>query len=488
MSTEPSGPPDPHPARETAPAAVDATALPTQRRTLTTLAATQVLSGVGVASGIAVAPLVASALSGSDAIAGLTSTSGVVGAALVALPLAQVAGRRGRRPSLLLGFGLATGGAVLATVAVLLGSWPLLVVAMLLFGSGTAAGLASRFAATDLATPQRRARDLSVVVWATTVGSVVGPTLAGVADRVAGPALRLGDAHAEHGSTAGSTAPSAAPFVLATLAFALAATVVAVWLRPDPLLASRAPSGAGAAGPVAEGSGAAGSGAGGSGAGGSGAAGGDGGAPGAGGAPGPASWRDGLRAGWAVVAASPTARLALGAIVLSHLVMVGLMSMTPVHMNHGGATLQVVGLVISAHIAGMYALSPVVGWLADRLGHARVLYAGGALLLAAAVVVAGAPGEDSARLTAGLVLLGLGWSCGLVAGSALLVDATPGPSRTAVQGLSDLAMNTGGAVGGILAGAIIGFSSYGALAWGAAVLVVVCAVVAAPLARRAALR
>lgn len=479
MSTESSQAPDPHPAREPAPTVVDAPALPTQRRTLTTLAATQVLSGVGVASGIAVAPLVASALSGSDAIAGLTSTSGVVGAALVALPLAQVAGRRGRRPSLLLGFGLATGGAVLATVAVLLGSWPLLVVAMLLFGSGTAAGLASRFAATDLATPQRRARDLSVVVWATTVGSVVGPTLAGVADRVAGPALRLGDAHAQHGSAA----PSAAPFVLATLAFALAATVVAVWLRPDPLLASRAPSGAGAAGSVAEGSGAAGSGAAGSG-----AAGGDGGAPGAGGAPGPASWRDGLRAGWAVVAASPTARLALGAIVLSHLVMVGLMSMTPVHMNHGGATLQVVGLVISAHIAGMYALSPVVGWLADRLGHARVLYAGGALLLAAAVVVAGAPGEDSARLTVGLVLLGLGWSCGLVAGSALLVDATPGPSRTAVQGLSDLAMNTGGAVGGILAGAIIGFSSYGALAWGAAVLVVVCAAVAAPLARRAALR
>ncbi|UKJ66129.1 MFS transporter [Cellulosimicrobium cellulans] len=435
--------------------APDDPALPTQRRTLTTLAATQVLSGVGVASGIAVAPLVASALSGSDAIAGLTSTSGVVGAALVALPLAHVAGQRGRRPSLLLGFGVATGGAVLATVAVLVGAWPLLVVAMLLFGSGTAAGLASRFAATDLATPQRRARDLSVVVWATTVGSVVGPTLAGLADRVAGPGLRLGDAHAQHGSTA----PSAAPFLLAAVAFALAAAVVAVWLRPDPLLASRTtPDEAGAV-------------------------------PGSGPGDGKgSSWRDGLRAGWAVVSASPTARLALGAIVLSHLVMVGLMSMTPVHMNHGGATLQVVGLVISAHIAGMYALSPVVGWLADRVGHARVLYVGGALLLAAAVVVAGAPGEDSARLTVGLVLLGLGWSCGLVAGSALLVDATPGPSRTSVQGLSDLAMNTGGAVGGILAGAIIGFSSYGALAWGAAALVVVCAVVAAPLARRAALR
>lgn len=452
MSTEPPAAPR-TPAPSGTPAAPGvapaAPGVPSQRRTLTILAVTQVLSGVGVASGIAVAPLVASALSGSDAIAGLTSTSGVVGAALAALPLARVAGGRGRRPSLLLGFGAATTGAVLAAVAVLVGSWPLLVVAMLFFGSGTAAGLASRFAATDLATPEHRARDLSVVVWATTVGSVVGPTLAGIADRVAGPALRLGgDGAAHHGTTT----PSAAPFLLASVAFALAAVVVAVWLRPDPLLVSRATD----VGPATR--------------------------PGAAAR---AGTRDVVRAGWAVVSASATARLALGAIVLSHLVMVGLMSMTPVHMNHGGATLQVVGLVISAHIAGMYALSPVVGWLADRVGHARVLYLGGALLLAAAVVVAGAPGEDSARLTVGLVLLGLGWSCGLVAGSALLVDATPGPSRTSVQGLSDLMMNGGGAVGGILAGAIIGFSSYGALAWGAAVLVVACAVAALPLARSA---
>ncbi|MCB7135241.1 MFS transporter [Cellulosimicrobium marinum] len=445
----------PPPSQDGSPHLAETSDTAVQRRTVATLAAAQVLSGVGVASGIAVAPLVASALSGSDAIAGLTATGGVVGAALVALPLAHVAGRHGRRPSLLLGFALATGGAALATVAVLVGSWPLLVVAMMLFGSGTAAGLASRFAATDLATPAHRARDLSVVVWATTVGSVVGPTLAGLADRVAGPALRLGgDAHAHHGDTA----PSAAPFVLGGIAFALAAVVVAVLLRPDPLLVSRAPAGGTAAGGPAD-------------------------AP-----ANPLPRGGGLRAGWSVVSSSPTARLALGAIVLSHLVMVGLMSMTPVHMNHGGATLQVVGLVISAHIAGMYALSPVVGWLADRFGHARVLYLGGLLLLASAVVVAGAPGEDSARLTVGLVLLGLGWSCGLVAGSALLVDATPTGSRTAVQGLSDLLMNGGGALGGILAGAIIGFSSYGALAWGAAVLVAVCAAVALPLARAVARR
>ncbi|KZM35642.1 major facilitator superfamily protein [Oerskovia enterophila] len=183
-------------------------------------------------------------------------------------------------------------------------------------------------------------------------------------------------------------------------------------------------------------------------------------------------FRAGLAAGWAVIRASATAQLALVAIVVSHLVMVGLMSMTPVHMGHGGASLQVIGIVISAHIAGMYVLSPVIGWAADRIGHARVLAVGGMILLASAVVVAGAPSDDSARLTVGLVLLGVGWSCGLVAGSALLIDATPAADRTQVQGLSDFAMNLGGALGGVLAGIVIAVSSYGALAWGAAVLLV----------------
>ncbi|MBD5785311.1 MFS transporter [Cellulosimicrobium terreum] len=429
-----------------------------QRRTLATLATSQVLAGVGVATGVAVSALVASELSGSDAIAGLTQTSGVVGAAAVALPLARLAERQGRRTSLTAGFCVAAVGALLAAGATALGSWPLLVVAMLLFGAGTAAGLASRFAATDLATPSRRATDLSVVVWATTVGSVLGPTLAGVADRVGTglAAQREAVGHADHtgdpgpvdGAAALDVGPTAAPYLLAAVAFVAAALVVLVWLRPDPLHVAAARPDA-MVGPVVG-----------------------------------AVQTRGVRAGWAVVVASPAARLALGSIVVSHLVMVGLMSMTPVHMNHGGATLQVVGLVISAHIAGMYALSPVIGWLADRVGHVRVLVLGGAVLLAAAVVVAGAPSDDPARLTVGLVLLGVGWSCGLVAGSALLVDATPATSRTAVQGVSDLTMNAGGAAGGLLAGGVIALWSYAVLAWGAAGLLVLFLVVAVPAARR----
>ena len=143
---------------------------PVQRRTVAVLAASQVLGGVGVATGISVSSLIASELSGSDAIAGLAQTTAVVGAAIVALPLARLAEQHGRRRSLTTGYVVAFLGAGIAGTATLLQTWPLLLVGMLLFGAGSATGLASRFTATDLARPERRATDLSVVIWATTIG------------------------------------------------------------------------------------------------------------------------------------------------------------------------------------------------------------------------------------------------------------------------------------------------------------------------------
>ncbi|GAA3230533.1 MFS transporter [Oerskovia jenensis] len=439
-----------------------------QRRTVTVLAASQVFGGIGVATGISVSSLIASELSGSDAIAGLAQTTAVVGAAIVALPLSRLAERHGRRRSLATGYVVAFLGALLAATATLLQTWPLLLAGMLLFGAGSATGLASRFTATDLARPERRATDLSVVIWATTIGSVLGPNLAGATEKLGLLPGPVGE-HGAHGT-------SALPLLVAAFAFAAAATSVWLLLRPDPLhvAAARAaagttPAGIAPARPTASGTAAHTP---------------EGAAPsGLVATPSTADappvpmpprpgFRAGLAAGWAVIRASATAQLALAAIVVSHLVMVGLMSMTPVHMGHGGASLQIIGIVISAHIAGMYVLSPVIGWAADKVGHARVLAAGGAILLASAVIVAGAPSDDSARLTVGLVLLGVGWSCGLVAGSALLIDATPAADRTQVQGLSDFAMNLGGAVGGVLAGIVIAVSSYAALSWGAAALLV----------------
>jgi len=147
--------------------------------------------------------------------------------------------------------------------------------------------------------------------------------------------------------------------------------------------------------------------------------------------------------------------------------------MTPIHLDHGGSTYTVIGIVISLHIAGMYVLSPVVGWLADRTGRTTVLVAGMGLLLVAAVLAGGAGPHDVTQVAVGLLLLGLGWSFGLISGSAMLSEAVPLAHRTPVQGLSDLLMNVCGAAGTVIAGVIVGGLSYGVLGAAVAVMVTV---------------
>ncbi|MGH3387594.1 MAG: MFS transporter [Actinomadura sp.] len=374
-----------------------------QRRVLAVLSGTQVLGGVGVGIGIAVTTLVAASMSGSDAIGGLAQTSAVLGAALLAVPIARTAARSGRRAALAMAYCCAVTGALIVVLAAVVGWWPLLLFGLLFFGGGSAAGLAARYAATDLSAPGHSARDLSVVVWATTIGSIAGPNLTQPADRL-GRDLGL--------------APAAGPYILAAVAFGLAALGIVALLRPDPLRA-------GGTDPRR-----------------------------------PAPARGG---GWQTLRRSGDARLAVAAIVVSHTVMVAVMSMTPVHMNHGHATLTVVGVVISLHIAGMYALSPLVGLLADRLGRIPVLLLGMVLLTAAATLAGLSAPHDVGLLAGALILLGIGWSCGLVAGSALLTDAVPVERRPAVQGLSDLLMNGGAALGSVAGGAVVAAFSYGAL-------------------------
>lgn len=382
-----------------------------------TLLATQVAAGVGIAVGVAVSSLVAADLSGSDVVGGAAQTAAVIGAAMASYVLSRVTRRSGRRPALALGYGVATVGALGAAVAVTLGSWPALLVALFPFGAAVSAGLAARFAATDLAPPERVARSLGTVVWATTVGAVAGPNLAAPAQRLA---------------NAVGLVPAAGPYLLSAMAFGVATAGVALGLRPDPLLLARSRN---ALDPIWEGG------------------------------------RQGTgRSPWQVLSAAPTAQLAVAVIVLCHLVMVGIMSLTPVHMNHAGAPLRLVGLVISLHIAGMYALSPIFGWLADRVGRRPVLAFGVVLLVLAGVLAGTSGGHDSTQLAFGLVVLGLGWSAGLVAGSALLTDSVSVADRPDVQGLSDVAMNASGALGGVLAGVTVAVSSYLVLGLGAALI------------------
>ncbi|MFI5722645.1 MFS transporter [Streptomyces cyaneofuscatus] len=400
---------------------VTAAGLPAlQRRTSAVLVVSQILGGLGVAIGIALAPMLATEVTGSEALSGLAPTASVAGTALLSLPLAALMTSRGRRPGLVLAYLIGALGGALVVLGTMASSFPLLLLGMAAFGAGSSANLQARFAAADLVGPERRGRAISTVVWATTIGSVVGPN-------IAAPAGRL---------FRGSPVPeTAGPYLWSAVAFLAAGVTVAVLLRPDPLLTARALA---PRSPQGEG-------------------------------------KRSLRAGVAAVRESPMAKLALGTVTVSHTAMVSIMVMTPVHLGGHGAGLQLIGLVISGHIAGMYAFSPVMGWLADRFGRLSVI--GLAVgLLSCAALLAGTAGPRHGQTALGLFVLGLGWSAGMIAGSALLTDSVPQDARAAVQGLSDLTMNAAAGIGGATAGVIVAQWGYGPLnAIGAALLLPVAA-------------
>jgi MFS family permease len=380
-----------------------------QRRTVGVLSASQALTGIAVAGAIPAGALIAEGVAGNEAAAGLAQTFGVVGAALAALPLAKLTLSSGRRRALTLGLGAGMVGAVLVVVGAARLVLPLVFLGTLLVGCATAAGYQARYAAADLAVPERRGRALSIVVWASTIGAVLGPNLLEASGRLA---VSLG------------LPQLSGPYVVAAVCLGVAVLVLTA-LRPDPFLLARQL--AVAAGEATEGA------------------------------------RTSLRDGLAHVRHHRGAQLGMAAIAIGHTVMVMVMVMTPVHMRHVDVRLQLIGLVISVHIAGMYALSPLVGWAADRLGRVPVLAAGVAILTVSCVLAARAAADDVLALGLALFLLGLGWSCTLIAGSTLLVEDVDAGDRPAVQGASDLAMNIAGAVGGVVAGIVVALWSYAAL-------------------------
>ncbi|KUO22883.1 MFS transporter [Streptomyces dysideae] len=393
-----------------------------RRRTTAVLMATQILGGLGVATGIALAAVLATEVSGTESLSGLAPTATVAGTAVLSMPLAALMTARGRRPGLVLAYLIGAVGAGVVVVAAKFGSFPLLLCGMAAFGAASSANLQARFAAADLAEPERWARAISLVVWATTIGAVLGPNISAPAGRSV--------------TGLGITA-AAGPFLWAAGIFLISAVVVAVLLRPDPLLTARALAPAEEQSPAAR----------------------------------------SLRAGMAAVAASPRARLALVTVAVAHTAMVSVMVMTPVDLAHHGASIDLIGLVISGHIAGMYAFAPLMGRLSDQLGRmAGIGLAVG--LLAVAVFLAGTAGGSHGQTATGLFVLGLGWSAALVAGSALLTDSVPQPARAAAQGISDLTMNASAGIGGAAAGLVVAQASYAWLNFAAACLLVPLAALA----------
>lgn len=392
-----------------------------QRRTVRTLVVAQAVGAVGITIGIATASLLARDISGSESLAGLAQTFQVLGAAVAAYLLARVMNARGRRIGLMAGYLLGASGSVLAVLAGVWESMALLLLGAVLLGATTAANSSARYAATDLAEDEHKGRALSTVVWATTIGAVLGPNLTG-------PAGAFADALGIPELTG--------PFALGSIGMVAAAVVIGLLLRPDPLLLARE-----AAGVVPE-------------------------------PPHGTAW------GRAVAAARerPVIAFAVLGMACAHAAMVGIMVMTPLHMEHGHAELRVIGFVISLHVLGMFAFSPLVGILADRTSRAAVLVEGALILLAAMVLCALAPEGSSWEIFAGLFLLGVGWSFATVAASTLIAQHAPLESRTDVQGAADLVMGLTAAGAGGLAGVVVGVWGYPELAVCATGLVALVAI------------
>ena len=395
-----------------------------QRRTLRLLFTTQIISGIGVGVGASVGALLAADIAGIG-VSGVALSANVIGAALFAVPATEIVHRQGRRLSLAAGYCTAAAGSILLVTAAVRDSIPLLFLGFLLFGGATAAGLQARYAAVDLAPAAVRGRHLSLIVWGTTLGAVVGPSLAPFA----------GSLLTKYGIPT-----LAGPFFFSALLFGLAALLLLLLLRPDPAVVARELLGASGAPPAD-------------------------------------ARRAGIGAALRFVASNPAARLGVTAMAIGHVVMIGVMTMTPVHIRGAGHdpahTLRIVGIVLSFHIAGMFAFAPVVGWLTDRLGRRPVILTGIAILLTACAL-AGTAGHSPVRLAVALMLLGLGWSCTMVAGSTLLSDVVSGELRPSAQGLSDLMMGLAGASAGALSGLVVG-------AWGYSWLTLLAAVATVPL-------
>ncbi len=358
-----------------------------------------------------ISTLVAEQITGATTWAGVPFAAGITGVATGASLLPRLRERFGLRRALIAAYAVAAGGAATAFTATVVSSFPLLVLGMLVIGCGQSASVQTRYISADLRPPEQRAVALSMVVWMGTVGAVVGPNLLAPAGRVA---LSF-----ELPELAGG-------YLVSFSVFSFAMSLYFVFLRPDPttLLYD------GPRSRVAEQSAA------------------------------------GL---WARVG-EPRVQVALVTMVTGHVVMVLIMSMTPLHVRHGGHGLAAVGLIASAHTLGMYAFSPLVGRLVERSGRVRTISLGLSLLVAAALVAVVA-GDSFRLLLFALFLLGLGWNVGFVGGSSLLVTGMPQNERARVQGAADSVVWVSAAISSMSASLLLAAVGYNGLCWiGAALL------------------
>jgi len=378
------------------------TAAATRRRLQTSLVLGVGLGSTGYIAAITVATIVAKELSGGSSFAGLPGAAIVLGSAAASQLLSRFMVLYGRRAGLVLGYGIGAVGALAAGIAVALASFPLFIAATAAMGCANAANQLSRYTAADMYPESRRASAIGVVVWGSTLGSIVGPNLITLSGNIA----------------EGFSLPRLAGVYGVPVLFVTAAALFTlVTLRPSPeSLAPKPPR---------------------------------------------ASWR--ASASLREMVARPRIFAAVIALIVGQVVMVLVMTMTPLHMADHGHGLAAVGLVISGHTFGMFAFSPISGWLAGRFGTPIIIAAGLALSAFSSILAAVAPPDGGVILFIALFLLGVGWNLSFVAGSALLTEGLDGAERTKLQGATDAMIWSSAAAAALGSGVVVAAASYTAL-------------------------
>ena len=385
------------------------------RRTIRVLQLGVIPGGLAMTASFSTATLLAHQMTSSETKASLAAVCLSIGGTLAGIPLAALMARHGRRAGLAAGYFIGAIGATLSLLSAFAGRYSMLVTGMVMIGTGQAANLAARYAGADLATDENRARSISLVLWASTVGSVLGPTVA----------LGLKSLFADTEGLSGF----ALPYALTLGLFGLAAVNIWRRLRPDPLRVAAADTGS-------------------------------------------AGVKLPSLAEAGRILAHPVASIALIAMMLSQAVMVGVMTVSPIHMQAGDQNPLIIGIMLSLHIAGMFAFSPYVGWLVDRIGGQLVIVLGALVLAVGAGFAANTEAAHATGLLWGLFLVGVGWSCCVVAASSLLTASFSVERRVSVQATADVLMTALGAAAGVSSGLAVEHRSYADLAsWGAWVAV-----------------
>ena len=389
-----------------------------RRRTVGVLFAGVALGSTGHIAALTVTSIVALELNGDRSLAGLPAAAVVFGAAVGATILGWVMGRWGRRPGIAGGYLVGVIGALVAVAGIVAGSFPVLLLGSLAVGFGNSSNQLSRYAAADMYPAKRRASAIGMVVWAATVGAVIGPNLIGISGDIA---VSVG------------LPRLSGPYLVPIVLVGLAALLSAFLLRPDPRdLADESADGHGQRPPAHVGA----------------------------------------------VLRRPTVAMAVMALVAGQFVMVLIMTMTPLHMTDHGHDLSAVGIVISAHIFGMFALAPISGRLTDRFGSVPIIFAGLATILASAILSALAPADEQLVLLLALFLLGWGWNLGFVAGSTMLTGGVSRTERARIQGVSDALIWSTSAMASLGSGFVVGAWGFATLGmFGAVIVGVVGAVV-----------